>query len=122
MVSRIFREDEAGGSSPPIPTMSTNKKKIREDFRLAVFARDLNKCRVCSARDVALDAHHITDRNLMPNGGYVLENGISLCAVCHHRAEHAHRTGTAWPGYAAEDLYKLINSSYELAKTKAAKC
>lgn len=26
-----------------------------------------------------LDAHHITDRNEMPNGGYVPENGISLC-------------------------------------------
>ena len=61
-------------------------------FRAAVFGRDGFTCRGCGfastperAED-ALDAHHITDRNEMPNGGYVAENGITLCEVCHAKA------------------------------------
>jgi len=51
----------------------------------------------------------------MPNGGYVKENGISLCEECHKKAEEFHSTGVAFPGYAPEDLYQKINSSYEKA-------
>ena len=65
--------------------------------------------------DTYLDAHHITDRNLLPNGGYVAENGISLCPDCHQKAEEFHSTGIAHTGYAHDDLYKVINSTYELA-------
>ena len=57
--------------------MSKKKKLIREQFRDAVFKRDDYKCQHCG-EDVGpvlanqyLDAHHITDRNEMPNGGYV---------------------------------------------------
>ena len=51
------------------------KQKVREDFRNSVFERDGHKCKICGSND-KLDAHHITDRNEMPNGGYVKENGI----------------------------------------------
>jgi hypothetical protein len=51
----------------------------------------------------------------MPNGGYVKENGISLCPDCHQKAEVYHSTGTALEGFAPDDLYKKINSSYEKA-------
>jgi hypothetical protein len=70
--------------------------------------------------DPALDAHHITDRNLMPNGGYVKENGISLCGDCHEKAEEYHRTGVAIQGYSPDDLYAVIGSSYDDA-VKASK-
>lgn len=62
-------------------TMSLTKKKIRAAFRDTVFARDAFRCRVCKWGEElsVLDAHHITDRNLMPGGGYVKENGITLC-------------------------------------------
>lgn len=99
--------------------MSTEKKRIRENFRNAVYSRDGNKCRGCGwalfVDGIALDAHHITDRNLMPNGGYVKENGISLCNECHRKAEVFHETGTALPGWAPDDLYKMIGSSYDQA-------
>lgn len=95
--------------------MSSIKKKTRQEFRDAVFARDKNKCRICSAFDCPLDAHHITDRSLMENGGYVPENGISLCEPCHEKAEVFHNTGTALPGWEPEHLYAVIGSSYELA-------
>ena len=100
--------------------MSAEKKKVRQQFRDAVFTRDGNKCRGCGwalyrSGELELDAHHITDRNLMPNGGYVKENGISLCPTCHQKAEVFHSTGTALEGWAPEDLYKRIGSTYEEA-------
>lgn len=97
------------------------KKAIRKAFRDACYKRDGFRCAMCpfkSSKDKAeeeLDAHHVTDRSLMPNGGYVKENGISLCPDCHLKAEVFHSTGTAHPGYAPEDLYKAINSTLEKA-------
>lgn len=97
------------------------KKAVRKMFRDACYKRDGFRCAKCpfkSSMDKAeeeLDAHHITDRSLMPNGGYVKENGISLCTDCHIKAEVFHSTGVAHPDYAPEDLYKAINSTYEKA-------
>lgn len=106
--------------------MSSEKKLIRQRFRDSTFERDGNKCKGCGwslfrQGELELDAHHITDRNLMPNGGYVKENGISLCPTCHEKAEVFHSTGTALPGWAPEDLYKMISSSYEQAVRAAEK-
>lgn len=99
--------------------MSAEKKRIRQQFRDAVFDRDGHKCRGCGwslfTDGLTLDAHHITDRNLMPNGGYVKENGISLCPGCHEKAEVFHSTGTAISGWSPDDLYKMIGSSYDAA-------
>ena len=95
--------------------MSKKKKKVRDAFRNDVFSRDKNKCRKCGQK--AIDAHHITDRNEMPNGGYVKENGISLCADCHEKAEVWHLSGDIEfvDGYKPSDLYKLIESNYAKA-------
>lgn len=102
----------------------SNKKEIRKKFKDDVFKRDKYTCRLCDAKfgaleaEKELDSHHITDRNEMPNGGYVKENGISLCKdECHMKAEKFHITGgEEWEeGAHPEDLYKLIGSSYELA-------
>jgi 5-methylcytosine-specific restriction endonuclease McrA len=95
--------------------MSIKKQQERAAFRKAVFSRDKNRCRVCGQSKGPLDAHHITDRNLMPGGGYVAENGISLCGKCHEQAEVFHQTGTAPKSWAPDDLYHLIGSSYEKA-------
>jgi hypothetical protein len=96
------------------------KKEMRNDFRNAVFERDGYRCVMCgkTSKEVKLDAHHITDRAEMPNGGYVAENGITLCDCsqgCHWKSEHNHATGKSYPGYAPENLYAKINSSLEKA-------
>lgn len=96
------------------------KQKIREQFRESVFRRDRHKCRVCGRNDVKLDAHHITDRNEMPNGGYVKENGITLCDTergCHWKAEIYHTSnGKDWTeGFHPDDLYRMIGSSKQAA-------
>lgn len=99
------------------------KQIVREKFRNDVFSRDKNKCLKCGAENVELDAHHITDRNEMPNGGYVKENGISLCDECHIKAEVWHSSGKQdyEDGYHPNDLYMLINSNYDLAYAKSEK-
>ena len=55
----------------------------------------------------------------MPNGGYVKENGITLCEAHHMDAEQFHiHSGTKWiTNMHPDDLYKLIGSSYDLAET-----
>ena len=112
----------------------SDKKRVRAAFRVAVFRRDRYRCAVCGkpGRDrqggdghrpfhadgdpAPLDAHHITDRRAMPDGGYVPENGIALCDDgCHILAEDFHRTGTAPPGFSPAELYARIGSSYEEA-------
>lgn len=102
------------------------KKIIRDKFRNEVFKRDGYKCRVCGRNDVKLDAHHIEDRNEMPNGGYVKENGITLCDYqdgCHMKAERYHITnGKDWvEGFHPLELFKLIGSNLGLAKKESEK-
>lgn len=107
--------------------MGAEKKLIRKNFRDACYKRDGFSCAMCgmkSSKEKAeeeLDAHHIVDRNLLPNGGYVPQNGISLCEPCHIKAEVFHSTGTAEPGYSPEDLYKKIGSDLEKATAASKK-
>ena len=107
-----------------------SKKKIRANFRNAVYKRDNYTCKICGhkpAKEVyleELDAHHITDRNEMPNGGYVKENGITLCCVgnnCHLKAEKFHQNnGEEWyENMHPNDLYVLISSTKALAIEKS---
>lgn len=113
----------------------SDKKLIRQLFRSDVFARDKVACRACSvtAAEVPLDAHHITPREEMPNGGYVVENGITLCSTvrasdkktilrlgCHERAEAALKGSSLFATgddkrFSASALYALIGSSKEAA-------
>jgi len=98
-----------------------NKKLVRQQFVNAVFKRDNNRCRMCGVR--AGDAHHIIDRKEISNGGYVPENGISLCAGCHMKAEVWHSSGkTVWtPGYHPDDLFAVIGSNCVAALEAARK-
>ena len=100
------------------------KKMIRKNFRDKVFARAKYRCQGpgCSfissleKADKELDSHHIQNRNSFLNGGYVAENGIALCDKCHIKAEIFHSTGMAFVGFSPDDLYRIINSSFEKAK------
>lgn len=100
----------------------SQKKRLRRSFNLTVFNRDKYQCVMCGKKgnELTLDAHHITDRNLMPNGGYVAQNGITLCKTsedlsCHMKAEMFHATGKTYPGFSPEELYNKIQSSFEKA-------
>lgn len=115
-----------------------NKKQlIRFRFRQVVFTRDEFQCRICGLKPVDeedLDAHHITSRDDMPNGGYVKENGITLCKVCHAKAEIAlqwwNRVDHLNPEWSCPSgcnellpnaLYSLIGSNRLIAEQESAK-
>ena len=57
----------------------------RDQFRDGVFARDNYRCVFCG--EPAVDAHHIIERRLWPDGGYYLENGASVCQKHHLECE-----------------------------------
>lgn len=57
----------------------------REAFKFEVFKRDHQKCVVC--KKPAIDAHHLLERKLFSDGGYYLNNGVSLCDKDHLMAE-----------------------------------
>ena len=105
--------------------MESNKqkfKRLRADFRENVFKRDGHKCIFCNITE-GLDAHHIVDRHEMPNDGYTIWNGASLCSEHHIMAEEFHiNAGKSWePGFHPDDLYKIIGSSYERAVEESEK-
>jgi 5-methylcytosine-specific restriction endonuclease McrA len=106
--------------------MSNEKKQIRAQFRTDTFKRDKYCCVGCGKKatpntaEDALDAHHITNRKDMPGGGYVKENGVSLCkgtdgTSCHEKAEEVLQGIAEHPGFSPEELYAKIGSSYDLA-------
>lgn len=73
-----------------------SKLLTRDEFREAVLARDDYRCVLCGEVErggVRLDAHHIVERRLFPDGGYYLDNGATVCdhvdggASCHMKAE-----------------------------------
>lgn len=51
----------------------------------------------------------------MPSGGYVPENGISLCHPCHVKADRAELH------YTENDLFEKISSSEETARKASEK-
>lgn len=124
----------------------SQKKEVRRKFRDLVFQRDGYRCVCCGFQsskeevEESLDAHHITPREEMPNGGYVKENGVSLCDPsksggaardgCHFKAEEVLEARAAGNQYdpepddpyhpfAPEQLYVAIDSSWKLAVEEA---
>lgn len=70
------------------PFFSNGKSRARvidykyKQWRKAVFARDGFKCQHCGENKY-LNAHHIKSWAKFPEDRYLLENGISLCVLCH---------------------------------------
>ena len=61
--------------------------KVRSDPLLLswskqVKARDRMRCTSCGSTD-RLHSHHIKPKSTFPELKYDLDNGISLCALCH---------------------------------------
>ncbi len=92
--------------------MELSKRQIRQEFNGRCQKRDHYRCVCCKTQIGDIVVHHITNRELMPKGGYVKENGITLCEVCHWKAEEYHRTGASFDGFHPDELYAKIGSSF----------
>lgn len=56
----------------------------RTDFREQVFERDDFTCQKCGKRGGNLNAHHMLSFQDNPDTRFMIENGITLCTVCHY--------------------------------------
>jgi len=93
--------------------MSTKQdhKRWRKEFNEGCLSRDGNKCVFCD-KTTDLDVHHITDRHYMPNGGYAVKNGITLCDEHHLLCEEWHKVGYCENNYQPYALYSKINTTF----------
>lgn len=60
------------------------------EWRKAVFQRDKYTCQCCNSRNgnghtINLHAHHIRNWKDNPNSRYDIDNGVTLCDVCHYK-------------------------------------
>lgn len=65
----------------------------RQHARELTFARDGYQCVIClktTPKGAILDAHHLIERRLWQDGGYHLDNLVTLCQDCHISAEKGH--------------------------------
>jgi len=65
----------------------TEKLLSRMEFHVLTLAKTNMHCLVSWCSFLAVDAHHILNRNLWEDGGYYLSNGAPLCARHHLMAE-----------------------------------
>lgn len=64
-------------------------------WREAVFKRDNWTCVDCKQRGVYLEAHHLKPFALFPELRFAIDNGITVCSLCHAKVDiHRARTLT----------------------------
>jgi hypothetical protein len=100
--------------------MSTSDtENSRKQFRESVFTRDNYHCVLPGCTNQAQDAHHIIERALWKDsdeeGGYLLDNGASVCGKHHIHAEKNFFPPQAlrdWAGIERRVIPKQLDSSF----------
>lgn len=104
--------------------MSKQKKLIREQLRNEVMKRSGYKCEICKVIPRApapLEAHHIINRNNLPNQGMTKWNIINLCSSCHQKAEAFLNSAIIDTKYSPNNLFRIIKSTPEKALKESEK-
>ena len=87
----------------------------RSKFREQVFQREDHKCIVPTCTKRAVDAHHLLERNLWEDGGYIPDNGASVCEEHHRLAEDdiiPPQSFWRWAGVAKPPLPEGVDSMH----------
>jgi len=89
----IFNRGENNPCWLPIEQRKvTESEQIRQsieykEWRIAVWSRDKNLCKVCKTRQKVMVAHHLDGFNIFPEKRFDVDNGVTLCDR-HHIAFH----------------------------------
>jgi hypothetical protein len=63
---------------------NVNKRPGCSKWRKAVYERDGYKCKICGSTN-EIEAHHLDGWALAPERRHDVENGVTLCLVCHSK-------------------------------------
>lgn len=63
------------------------KSKKYKEWREAVFKRDFHTCQLCGKYGGDMNADHIRPFALCPELRFVVDNGRTLCVVCHRKTD-----------------------------------
>ena len=62
------------------------KRKPMARWAIKIKIRDQSVCQVCGSNE-DLEAHHIMRVSKYPHWKYNMDNGITLCSICHEKAD-----------------------------------
>ena len=90
--AKYYRGENSPFWLPPEQRKVTESEQIRQsveyaEWRIAVWARDKNLCKVCNTRQKVMIAHHLDGFNIFPEKRFNVDNGVTLCDR-HHIAFH----------------------------------
>jgi len=68
-----------------LETSNYRNTKEYKNWRRSVFERDNFTCAECKQKGGKLEAHHIKSFKKYPKLRYKIDNGITLCRLCHRK-------------------------------------
>lgn len=74
-----------------------------------VKRRDFHTCQICSINGVELNSHHLNSWNSHPDERYDIENGVTLCTICHNKFHDVYGRGDNTEDQ-FNDFVKAINA------------
>jgi len=91
-VSKYYRGEKHHSWKPADQCVGGEAWKIRNsieyaEWRIAVWSRDKNLCKVCKTRQKVMVAHHLDGFNIFPDKRFDVNNGVTLCDK-HHISFH----------------------------------
>lgn len=110
-------ENLTGENNPRYNPKLTEEERLQErnlegyaEWRLAVYKRDDFTCQICGDKKERLNAHHLDAYMWDVENRTNVENGVTLCKVCHSEYHKIHGRGKN----TKEEFYNYIKSKEAL--------
>lgn len=84
-----------GEDSPQWNPNRTHDQRVKErktgkdrEWKIAVFIRDSRVCKCCGYEKVKIVAHHLNSYDIHKKDRYDIDNGVTMCELCHKEFHH----------------------------------